>query len=261
MNYFNDSLKTRLRNDETLTGIFVNEFRSPNLGLLLDQAGYDFAIYCMEHCTFNTHDLLHIVPGYRGCRCKPIVRVPMVSREFFQPVLDCGVNGLMVPMVESAAQIAEAVQLMKYPPVGRRGLTFCAPHTWYAVPDQKTYTQAANDHLLLVAQIETRRGLENLEEILAVPGVDVVFVGNTDLSQSLGVENDLSAGPIADAVRRVFRVAKSFGVVGGGNFLDPALVSEYYPEGLRFVTLDSEIERLAAGLRSGIQAVQRGRKG
>ncbi|MDO5552938.1 MAG: aldolase/citrate lyase family protein [Planctomycetia bacterium] len=252
------SLKSRLRNGETVTGIFITEFRTPNMGVLLDAAGYDFAIFDMEHCSFTNQDLSAMVPGFRGCKCQPMVRVPAVRREFFQSVLDCGITGIVVPVVESPEQVQEAVAMMKYPPLGKRGLSFCCPHTQFQEQDRDSYTSEANDNLLLVTQIETSTALDRLDEILSVPGIDVAFVGNMDLSLSLGKPNNLAEGPIHDAVQHILRVAKSKGIYGGGNFVRPELVEQFYEDGLRFISLDSDVERFGVGLKLGMQTVKLG---
>lgn len=256
MKYFENSLKQRLRSGQTVTGIFITEFRTPNMGILLDAAGYDFAIFDMEHSSFTNQDLSAMVPGFRNCRCRPMVRVPAVRREFFQAVLDCGIAGIVVPVVESAQQVEDAVAMMKYPPYGRRGLSFCCPHTSFQEQDRDQYTVDSNDNLLLVTQIETSKALDHLDEILSVPGIDVAFVGNMDLSLSLGKPNNLREGPIHDAVRHILRTAQGKGIYGGGNFVCPELVDQFYEDGLRFISLDSDVERFGVGLKYGLETVR-----
>lgn len=254
----NRTLKERLRQGETVVGIFLTEFRTPHMGTLLDVYGYDFAIVDMEHCSFTNGDLSAILPGFTGCRCKPLVRVPAVRREFFQSVLDGGATGIVVPVVESADEARQAAAMMKYPPEGRRGLSFCCPHTLFREQDRDAYTQHANDNVLLVTQIETKAGLDHLEEILSVPGIDVAFIGNMDLSLSLGKPNDLTKGPIHDEVRKILQAAKRHGIAGGGNFFRPEQVAAFKDDGLQFISLDSDVERFLAGLRSGIETVNEG---
>ncbi|MDO5581838.1 MAG: aldolase/citrate lyase family protein [Planctomycetia bacterium] len=254
----NASLKSRLRDGKIVTGIFITEFRTANMGTLLDMAGCDFAIFDMEHCSFTNQDLSAALPGFRNCNCRPLVRVPAVRREFFQSVLDGGAKGIVVPVVESPEQVQEAVAMMKYPPQGKRGLSFCCPHTCFREQDRDSYTQNANENLLLVIQIETQTGLDRLEEILAVPGIDVVFIGNMDLSLSMGVKNDLAKGPVHDAVQKILRSAKAHGIAGGGNFVRPELAAQFQKDGLQFISLDSDVERFIAGLISGIETVHKG---
>jgi 2-keto-3-deoxy-L-rhamnonate aldolase RhmA len=119
---------------ETVFGLFVVEMRTPGMGLLLDAAGYDFAIFDMEHGSYTLSDLAGTVPGFRGCRCVPLVRVPVIGREFFQAALDLGVAGIVVPMVESAADARACIDLMEYPPAGKRGVSYCRPHSLFQTP-------------------------------------------------------------------------------------------------------------------------------
>lgn len=246
------SIKKKIQDGKIVRGIFVNEFRSANIGALLDMVGYDFAIFDMEHCTFSATELSLLIPGFRSCQCRPLIRVPAVRREFFQSSLDLGIAGIIVPMVETAEEVRQAVAMMKYPPLGRRGLSFCCPHCLFENHENErdSYTKRANDDLTLIIQIESEKGLTNLESILAVPGIDIVFVGNADLSISLGKPNKLESGPIHDAVRYILQTARKHGIPGGGNFIDSAYVSDFVEDGLQFITLGSEVERLLGGLKS-----------
>ncbi len=246
------SIKKKLQDGKIVKGIFINEFRSANIGVLLDMVGYDFAVFDMEHCTFSPTELSLIIPGFKSCRCRPLIRVPAVRREFFQAPLDLGIAGIIVPMVETPDDVREAAAMMKYPPLGRRGLSFCCPHCQFEnhEEDRDFYTQKANADLTLIIQIETAKGLANLESILSVPGIDVVFIGNADLSISLGKPNKLESGPVHDAVRHILQTARKHGIPGGGNFIDSAYVSDFVNDGLQFITLGSEVERLLGGLKS-----------
>lgn len=250
------SLKQRLRNGETVCGIFIAELRSPNLGTILESTGCDFGIFDMEHGSFTMQDLACMVPGFRGPRCRPLVRIPSVRREFIQSVLDLGVEGLVVPMVESPEEVHACLEMMKYPPAGKRGLSYCCPHAGFRASDRDRLIATANENLLLVVQIETATALENLDSILAVPGIDVVFIGNTDLALSLGQPNDLSGGQVHDAIRFVLQTAASKGIVGGSNFIDPRFGAAFYADGMRFISLDTDIERFTVGLESEMKKLK-----
>ena len=250
--FANPSLRQRLLADETIFGLFVVEMRTPNMGTLLDIAGYDFAIFDMEHGSYTLSDMAVMLPGFRGCHCAPFVRVPTVRREFIQPLLDLGVTGIVVPMVETAADAQACVQLMKYPPVGKRGVAYCRPHALFRTPTDSRFTAEANENTLLVVQIESAQGLAHVDEILAVPGIDVAFVGNADLAQSLGCPPALESGRIRDAMETVLKSAAAHKVVGGGNVADPGIIADLHKHGLRFVTLTSDVERFLVGLQTVI---------
>ena len=251
------TLKKRLVDGQTLSGLFVSEFRSPSMGLILNAAGFDFAIIDMEHGAFALNDLSAMIPNFRMLKTQPLVRIPTVNRNYVQPLLDLGVAGLVIPMTEDPADVRRCVEMMKYPPDGRRGMSFCCPHGGFIPRYQDEYIRQANGNLLLVAMIETVRGIENLDAILDVPGLDVVMVGNCDLAISMGQKNDLTVGPVRDAMRYVLQTAAAKGVFGGGNFADPELVAEFHDLGLRFITLSSEVDRLGRCLRNAKQTLDR----
>jgi 2-keto-3-deoxy-L-rhamnonate aldolase RhmA len=251
--FIDGSLRRRLRAGETIFGLFIAEMRSPNMAMFVEAAGYDFAIFDMEHGSYTLAELATMIPGFHGCRCVPMLRVPAVRREYFQATLDLGIGGIVVPMVETADDARMCVELMKYPPAGRRGVAYCRPHAGFVRPAGDGFTDEANDNMLLVVQIESAKGLENAEEILSVPGVDVVFVGNADLGQSLGCSDNLEGGPIREAMERILNTAAAHHVVGGGNMVQLDLMEHFRRFGLRFITLTSEVERLAVGLQTAIQ--------
>lgn len=250
---FAPSLRARLDADEMVFGLFLAEMRTPNFGLLLDGAGYDFAIFDLEHGAYTLADLASMLPGFRGGHCSPLVRVPAVRREWFQATLDLGAAGIVVPVVESPDDVRRAVELMKYPPQGKRGVAYCRPHCLFQSPQDEGFPARANEHAILVIQIETAAGLAHLDEILAVPGIDVVFVGNADLSQSLGCPNDLDRGPLCDAMERIVRAAAARGIPAGANLVDPKAIARLKAMGLRLVSLTTDVDRFLAGLQAAIQ--------
>ena len=249
----NLSLRKRFLAGETAFGLFIVELQTPNFGTLLDSAGYDFAVFDMEHGNYSIADLAVMLPGFRGCHCVPLVRIPAIRREFFQATLDLGVAGLVVPMVESAADVRACIELMKYPPLGKRGVSFCRPHSCFQGHDNDGYTDKANDDMLLVVQIETAKGLHHLEEIFAVPGIDVAFVGNTDLSYSLGCPNNLESGQVRDAIELVLKTASARNIVGGANITDPKIIDEMHKKGLRFVSLTTDVELFISGMETAVK--------
>lgn len=251
------TLKKRLKNGETLCGLFIAEFRSPSMGLILEGAGYDFGLVDMEHGAFSLSDMSAMIPNFRALKTQPIVRIPSVSKDYIQPLLDLGVGGLVIPMAENPDEIRRCVELMRYPPEGRRGMSFCCPHGGFVPRDRDEYMKMANENLLMIAMIETARGVENLDALLDVPGLDAVIVGNCDLAISMGEENDLAAGPVHDAMCHVLRSAEAKGIVGGGNFADPQSAAKFLDLGLRLIVLSSEVDRLCTSLRNVRQTMGR----
>ncbi|MDO4584673.1 MAG: aldolase/citrate lyase family protein [Planctomycetia bacterium] len=255
----NRSLKTRLKKGETLYGIFFEELRSNYFSMFLENAGYDFGIIDLEHCHYSWVELGNMLPCFHHSNVSAIVRVPEIRKECFQIPMDLGVAGIMVPNVESAEEARRCVEWMSYPPRGKRGIATCRPHTRFINENFQQLCPQANDEKLLVIQIESRQGLEHLEEILAVEGIDVVFVGNADLSISMGVPNTLEAGSeLRKAQEKILQTAMQHGIVGGGNVGNPKIIRELQPLGMRLVTLLSDVEIFHKGLGDALHTVKGG---
>lgn len=252
-----NQLKRRLKAGETLYGLFLEEFRTNYFSMFLDNAGYDFCIFDMEHCTYTMSELSNMLPCFMNSRCAPVVRVPSIRKEYFQIPMDLGVAGIMVPNVETAEQARQCVQWMSYAPRGKRGIATCRPHSQFINVNFMELCPQANEEKLLAIQIESQSGMDHLDEILAVPGIDVVFIGNADLSISLNVPNTLARGSqLRLAQERILKTAMQHGITGGGNLTNPEIIADLKPLGMRFITLCSEVEMLSGALTQAINAVK-----
>lgn len=225
---------------------------------LLKNAGFDFLIIDHEHIPMSPAMVASLVIAARTYGIATIVRVRDLSRGAIQHALETGADGVMIPMVESATQARLAVEWSKYPPQGTRGLhtltpAFLLDHTnlqGYPLPAHATlnYPQRLNEQVLVVVQIETDRGLAARQEICAVPGVDVVFIGTSDLSQSLGIS--MQSNEFTTAVQSIIisaqQAAKTVGIIGGSA---DALQS-FVDMGVRFLTIAVDGALLMHGAKS-----------
>ena len=169
-----NTVKRTLRGGGVSLGTMVFEFDSTGIGRLMANAGAEFVIFDMEHTGWNLETLRMLIATTRPTGVVPMVRVPTVQYHFLARSLDIGAMGLMVPMVESAEQARLIVQSAKYPPAGRRGAAFGVAHDDYQGGDLLAKMQSANEEQLLIAQIETATGVENVDQIAAVEGIDVL---------------------------------------------------------------------------------------
>ena len=239
-----NKLKQKLLRGETAFGLFATELFTPNWAPVLDSVGYDFIIFDLEHGRFSISDLGVLLPSFR--------RSPAPIRPYVQIPLDMGISGFVLPMVETPEQVLEMRAFMHYPPKGRRGVAFGRPHTdMLSAIDRDATTAEANDKTLLIIQIESAKGLANLDSILAAGGIDVVFIGNADLSLSMGVPNNTSPGTELDtAMRTILDKARQAGIPGGGNLPNSSAAERFAAMGMRFITLSTDVELLQAGLKS-----------
>jgi 2-dehydro-3-deoxyglucarate aldolase/4-hydroxy-2-oxoheptanedioate aldolase len=198
-------------------GHLVWEFGTRGLAGVLESAGLDFVLLDMEHSAFDGERIADLVGWLRHTRVTPIVRVPQRLYHFLARVMDAGALGVMVANVESAQQAREVVDAVKYAPEGRRGVGFGTAHTDYVAPDPVTYMQAANANTTVICMIESPTGLTAADEIAAIPGVDVLWVGHFDLTQAMGIPGQFEHPEFLGALSRVVTSAHRAGKAAGIN--------------------------------------------
>lgn len=223
--------------------------QDPQVIAYLAQTPLDFLIIDHEHITINPQTVTQLVLAAHAFGIATIVRIRDLSRGSIQHALESGCDGIMVPMVESSVQARLAVEWSKYPPEGTRGLhtltqAYLLHQKHHASGSQ--YTTRVNQQALVVIQIETERGLAAREEICAVPGVDVVFIGTSDLSQSMGVA--IGSAPFTQAVESIISTAqhanKMVGIIGGSY----SNLTTYAHSGVHFLTVGADGALLIGGV-------------
>lgn len=196
-------------------GTMILEFSSTGIAQVAAQAGADFVIFDMEHTGWDIETIRMLMATAKAANTLPLVRVPATEYHFLARCLDVGAMGLMVPMVEDAEQAAKIVRAAKYSPEGRRGAAFSMAHDDYTSGDLVEKMRRANNETLLIAQIETTSGLEHVEAIAAVPGIDVLWVGLFDLTNFLGIPGQMSHPRVDEALRKTVEAADRYGKSAG----------------------------------------------
>ena len=172
-----NTVKTKLAKGQTLFGTMMFEFLSPGLPKILANAGADFVFYDMEHSGFSVSDMKTQFALCAGAGIIPFVRPPGKEYQFTARLLDVGAFGTLYQMVESAAEAEELVRWERYPQDGIRGAIFGVAHDDYAGGSMAEKIIASHDRTMTIVLIETKKGLENIDEILAVDGVDAATLG------------------------------------------------------------------------------------
>ena len=170
-------------------GCMLFEFDTPRVMRLLAAAGADFALFDLEHTAWDVESLRHAYAAGRGTGVHPITRVVRAQYTHVAPALDAGARGIMAPMMESADEARVLVDSARYPPEGRRGFGVIMRDELDGGP--AAAAERANRDNVVIAQIESEAGVEHAAEIVAVPGIDAVWLGQFDLSLSLGVARRL----------------------------------------------------------------------
>jgi 4-hydroxy-2-oxoheptanedioate aldolase len=232
---FGERLRTT---DRPLVGMWVVS-GSPVAAEIAAGSGLDLLLIDGEHSANTLESIqvqLQVVAAFPVC---PLVRVPFGDPVVIKQVLDLGAQNLIVPMVGSAAQAAEL-----YPPQGVRGVgsALARSSRWNRVDD---YLSLANASVSLTAQIESADAVEHADEILAVDGVDAMFVGPADLSASMGLLGQQGHPTVIAAVERVLDAAAAAGKPAGVNAFDPAMAEHYLDHGASFVLVGADVSLLA----------------
>ena len=219
-----NAIKQDVLAGKTVAGAMVFEFFSPGMSSILANAGCRFVLYDMEHSGLGFETLKWLFSTCRGLPIEPMVRVPRGEYTWLARALDLGARGVMIPMVESREQALSIVQCCRYPPVGRRGAAFGFAQCDYLGGDVARKIRASHERTMVIAQIETERGLEQVDEIAAVEGVDVLWVGHFDLSNFMGIPGQFDHPLFDAAMRRVADACRRHGKAAGFMATDRAWI-------------------------------------
>lgn len=239
--------KARLKTGETQIGLWVS-LADASVAELAAHCGFDWMVIDGEH---GPNGLREVMDQLRAVaeRTHPVVRVRDDDRARIKQMLDIGAQTILVPMVESAEQAREAVRSMLYPPAGARGVgAMLGRATGYgAIGD---YLATANDEVCLLVQVESRKGLAALDEILTVEGVDGVFIGPADLTADMGHGTNSAAPEVQDAIRDAIARIRAAGRAAGILSTDPAVARRYAEQGVAFLAVGTDVGVLGTGLRA-----------
>jgi 4-hydroxy-2-oxoheptanedioate aldolase len=202
--------------------------------------GFDWLVLDMEHGLGDEGDILRMIRALRASATAPIVRIPQLRSEYIKKVLDFGAAGIMCPMIKSAQDARDIVDFMRYPPAGSRGFSGGSLASDYGT-GLKDYFARANSELLCVAQIEHESAVQNIDLIAAVDGVDVLFIGHSDLSLSMGCFGNFDDKQIIDAENAVLKSAHEHGKVAGMLLKQGMNAQQYVDRGFNFVALGTDV--------------------
>jgi 2-dehydro-3-deoxyglucarate aldolase/4-hydroxy-2-oxoheptanedioate aldolase len=212
-------LRRALADGEPVFGTMVFEFNTPGVGLIAAEAGASFVLFDMEHTGWSIESIRAQMAWSRSAPITRLVRVPATQYDYVSRALDVGAQGVMVPMVESAEQATAIAAASLYPPDGRRGAAFGIAHDGYAPGPVAEKMTRANAERIVLAQIETAAGVRNAAEIAQIPGIDVLWVGQFDLTVSLGIPGQFDHPDFVQALSTVAKAAKAAGKACGAMAL------------------------------------------
>lgn len=245
-------MRAKLLQGGTTYGTMAFEFFTPGLMPVLAACGAEWVILDMEHSGAGIDTMKAMIAAARGLSIVPMVRVPGTAYHLIAPVLDAGAAGIMVPMVESAEQAADIAAWCRYPPEGRRGLAFNIAHDDYRGGDPVAKMAAANERTLVIALIETARGIANAGAIMAVPGIDVGWLGHFDLTATMGITGQFEHPDFAEAVATLADACARNGKPAGILANSVAMGRRFQGLGFRCIGFGTDIGLLQSAFGAGV---------
>ena len=245
---------SKLRGGDAALGAFLSTGYPVNAEVV-GRAGFDFVVIDLEHGMGSERDVLGQLYALESTPTAAVVRVESHMRQRVHRILDVGAHGIMFPRVESAAEAQACVEAMRYPPDGQRGVATMVRAAGYGA-GYVDYRDQAKTSLLSILQIESAEGVRNVEEIAAVDGVDVLFVGPMDLSTSLGVFRQYDHPSLVDAVAKVIAAAQRHKRVLGILLSTPADYRKYYEQGFRCITCGTDVSFLRDAAQATMKALR-----
>jgi 2-dehydro-3-deoxyglucarate aldolase/4-hydroxy-2-oxoheptanedioate aldolase len=251
-------LKAMTRSRELKLGNFIVEFATPGIGHILKAAGCNFAFFDMEHSGFSFETLKSAIRYFEAAGVAVIVRVPAQENDMLARACDMGAEGLIAPMISSAAQAQAMVDSVKYFPSGKRGVGLQMAHDNYRLAPVAEALNNANERTSVICLIETADGARNAEAIAAIDGVDCLWVGHFDLSVSLGIPGEFSHPEFQAAIEKIIAAAKKHGKSLGRLVPNTEQAIAYYKQGFDFICYSGDVWVLRDGLAAAVKTIREG---
>ena len=236
-------VKAMLKRGEVALGTFVRT-TSPPVVEVLGLAGFDFVIIDDEHSPVGLESTANLIRAADGVNIVPIVRVMTNAAVHIMRALDAGALGVQVPQIHDRQEAEYAARATKYPPRGIRGLATSHRAASYGLMEPAEYVSAANAETMFMAYVENAQAVDNLEEIVAVPDIDVLFIGPADLSASLGYPTQISHPKVVQALDRVYAVAGKANIPVGTVAADAESAAALIARGTQLIAISSDLQMM-----------------
>ena len=247
-----ETLKEKLRGEKALKGTFV-KMNCPTAVEALGLAGLDFVIIDGEHAPLDEMNLEAMIRAADCVGLPTIVRIPVADEYHILKVLDMGASGVQIPGVQSADEIRKCLDASLYAPLGHRGLSFAQRSARYGTLDKFEYMEHSNANVVKVFHIENREMAEQVETLCQIEGIDVLFIGPMDLSQSFGHPGDPSNPEEQEAIRNIIQTAAKYDVPTGIFVSTKEAAQKYEDMGVRYIAIGSDIAFMMSGAKNMIK--------
>lgn len=249
-----NSIRRAVRQGRAALGTQLKEFRSRGVPWIIEAAGFDYVAIDHEHGAFDLETIADLAGWFQATDVSAIVRIHKSFTHLIPAILDQGIMGIQVSDVDSVEEARAIVDVAKYPPVGNRGIAGAGMHTGYrsyGARHATEYAPWANENVIVCVSIESLEGLENVEALAAVEGIDMIAYGHSDLSARLGVHLQLEHPTFKAAVRRIADACRAHGKLARGSAETEAQIEEYWRMGCKVLNLPgNDITTYLDGLKA-----------
>ncbi len=250
-----ESIKNKIKRGETVVGPFCI-VPSATLIDTLGYSGMDFCILDTEHGPLDMQSITDLVMVANGTGIDPIVRVGENNERLILRALDVGASGVQVPQINVKQDAQDVIDAAKYDPLGHRGLSIFTRAGDYFVNKGENHTDKQNEDTMVIVHIEGKRGLDNLDEIMEVEGIDVLFLGPYDISQSLGIPGQVTDKIVANAMKEAVDKAKSAGRAVGSYAKDVEMGKWLKDLGIQYISINTDATIYMQGCEAIVKALK-----
>lgn len=253
-----NNIKERLARGEQVIGTMVTVFDNPEIAKMLKVCGFDYFIMDCEHGHFDYQSVGNICTVAREAGIPVIVRIPEPRREVVLKYTEMGATGLMLPNCETVEQARALVEYSKYYPLGNRGVSLLRGHTGFDKVDSAVdYMQRTNAENILMIQIESPKGVENVDKMLSVEGIDAAFIGPNDLSQSMGIMGQTDNPRFLAAVDHVIATAKAKGKYSGIHLMSVPALEPWVAKGMTLNSWANDVVFMMNAAKEGLAKLKK----
>ena len=250
-------LRKRVLAGDCVYGTMIRQARDPGAPVIFASVGYDFVLIDMEHGNYSMETVADLIRGAKSAGIAPVIRIPHLQTHFISRILDAGAEEIMVPMTSTQEQAGAIVQYSKYTPIGQRGFGTQTGQTDYKPLKALEFMKESNEHTLIIAQIETREAIENVDAILGTEGIDVGLIGPNDLSISLGIPDQMGSEILTRAIDKVVEAAKKRGKASGIHIGNTEQIRKWKAKGMTVLACSTDIGFMYNASKSTIEEMKR----
>lgn len=248
-----NKLMNKLKEGKVCFGATIT-MSNPVVSEIMSHIDYDWLWFETEHTVINEESVLAMLQATNGADISTVVRVPWNDKTMIKRILDTGVDGVIIPLVRSKADAEAAVRAMKYPPLGERGGGLARAQCYGLHMGE--YMMEANDTVMTILMIEHIDAVNNIEEIISVPGVDTVMIGALDLSGSMGILGQMDDPRIEEAIQKVLKACLDAGVPCGTVAFDPNQAKERIAQGFTNIAIGMDVLFLSSAAQNTLKLVK-----